>query len=101
MSSRFLHLFLTLLPRVTISMTSLKLYSHQCSDGGMLDDISGGEGDIPLLPKFPNGKAMGPQYEGQAELEIIRDIGYGRYGQVGYRFDFKLFLDIFENPVVN
>ena len=37
---------------------------------------------MPLLPRLPNGKPMGPQFEREQEIEILRDIGFGRYGQV-------------------
>ncbi|XP_063685153.1 activin receptor type-2A-like [Bolinopsis microptera] len=41
-----------------------------------------GEDGEPLVATFPNGKPFGPQYEQEHEIEIIRDIGHGRYGQV-------------------
>ena len=42
----------------------------------------------PLVAKFPNGKPFGAQYEQEEEIEIIRDIGHGRYGQVQFVFHF-------------
>ena len=38
----------------------------------------------PLVARFPNGKPMGAQYERESEIELIRDIGHGRYGQVKF-----------------
>ena len=46
--------------------------------------IQNGEDGEPLVATFPNGKPFGPQYEQEHEIEIIRDIGHGRYGQVRF-----------------
>ncbi|KAL5266642.1 hypothetical protein ACHWQZ_G003870 [Mnemiopsis leidyi] len=49
---------------------------------GVWENRGEDEDGMPLVAKFPNGKPFGPQYDNEEEIEIIRDIGHGRYGQV-------------------